>query len=73
MERFTQVKVIAVSNDVEKALQELNQALHDMEFVGNQIKNVEPLFDNPRLWLVTYQKDNRGTENARGDVEQTAK
>lgn len=60
-----------VGEDVSEAMQELNQALKDLEFKGHQVRHVEPFLNSPRMWVITYQYDNRGTEDARGDIKET--
>lgn len=71
MERFTQVKLLMVGEDVVEAMNELNTALKDLEFKGHQVREVRPFLSSPRMWVITYQYDNRGTEDARGDIKET--
>lgn len=70
MERYTQVKIIMIDEDVAKGMVELNQSLKDLEFKGHQVREVVPFLGSPRMWVITYQYDNRGTEDARGDIKE---
>ena len=71
MERYAQVKLVVVSEDVSKGLEELNKTLEEMQYAGSEIHDVKPVFSSGRVWMITYMKDNRGTEDARGSIEET--
>lgn len=60
-----------VSEDVAKGMEELNNALKDMEFKGHQVREVTPFLSSPRMWVITYQYNNGGAEDARGELEET--
>lgn len=70
MERFVQVMLVAVDEDISKGLPELNKTIAEMQHSSHEIVEVKPFGTSGRVWQVTYMKDNRGTENARGSIEE---
>lgn len=71
MERFKQVMLVAVDEDISKGLPELNNKLAEMQHSSHEIWDVKPFGSSGRVWQIIYQKDNRGTEDARGSIEET--
>ena len=72
MERFTQVKLVMISEDVAQGMQELNDSIKDMEFKGHQVKDVRPFLSSPVMWVITYQYNNGGADDARGELKEVA-